>query len=229
MDATSDKLINSVRGLVQKNKELQDQLAEAKKQLTNYQSKKSHNHLLVAMRLRKLGLRYRNFKNIFKIGTTVLSGGFVLQTILGEYWQTDLDIFTNDADKVIEELNNQCEWISQPRLVDRKTVGSYESYPPLQVIERVYRGEIIKGVYIEIIESRDPIQNIKNFDFDFCKCYYNGANFHVLNTQAIVTKSCSLPQNKVYQHRVDKYQLRGFTINVVRDANAEIEECLSVD
>lgn len=240
---STEELLANVLGLVQKTKNLQaerDALAAAFQSLTETNGKltkereellnqvtdlttkstvgqnKTSNHLQIAMRLRKMGLRYRNIKGIFKIGTTVLAGGFVLQTILGEHWQTDLDIFTTHAQQVIDELS-KFGWVVAPKVVETRTPnisGPYADYYKLRGIEKVYRGEFVNGTFIEIIETRDPIQNIREFDFDFCKCYYNGSNFYAMNCQAIVTKTCWVAKDSVKQNRIDKYKLRGFTINI---------------
>ena len=229
MATLADDLIESVRELVSKGKSLKTEydrvkqqkknveaeLAEAQRQISilqkNQQKNQHSNILLIAMRLRKMGLKYRNIKNIFKIGTTVLSGGFIPQIILGEYWHTDLDIFTTDAQAVIKELLElNKSWITAPILMGVEHDASYGGGEG-KTIKSIYRGEVLKGVYIEIIESKDPIQNIREFDFDFCKCYFDGDSFYALNKQAVITKTCWA--NKTTQMRIDKYRLRGFTIN----------------
>lgn len=226
----TDNLISSVRNLVQNNKDLLDAYSHLKNQCNEYQTRiialeeqlnnKNINsdYMLVTMRLRKMGLRNFNMKNIFKIGTTLLSGGFVLQTILGEYWHTDLDIFTTNPKEVINELTKYCVWVTKPEILS----SSYNSYNSSNKMKNVYRGEIIKGVFIDIIECANPIENINNFDFDFCKCYFDGS-FHIVNPESILNKTCTVSYDKTSDKtlnlRINKYKLRGFIINLHNKPN----------
>lgn len=235
----TDDLINSVRNLANQNKELQEkydyyfnECAKANLKVAKLRAKldaanvklasldartprAAMNHFIINGRLLKLGLTYSQIESIFKVGTTILSGGFIVQTLTGDYWQTDLDIYTTDAKAVIMELNKTNEWVVPPKIVDRETAGSYEGTYPLTTIKVVYRGELLKGVYVEIIETADPFQTVKEFDFDFCKCYFDGTNFVALHQNAITSKSCQISQSKYDEKRAKKYRLRGFTVNVL--------------
>ena len=59
----------------------------------------------------------------------------------------------------------------------------------------------------------DPFELINEFDFDFCKVYYDGYKLHVKNWDSIINFTSKI--NKGFGtniSRKEKYERRGFTI-----------------
>lgn len=202
-------LVESIQKLVETNKQLratnEKLVAQLGEPLTVSHTKA--NDMIMQSRFRKMGIDYANINPIFKIGKTVLSGGLIVQTMLGEFWQSDVDIYTTDAKAVIEVL---CKlhpyWLEEPKGIGH----SYNN--ETEISYNVYRGTYVKGVIVEIMEVVDPVSGINNnFDFDFCKCYFDGTDFHALNPIALATKTHK-GRTAITKGRTYKYEMRGFTI-----------------
>ncbi len=176
-------------------------------------------HVIMASRLKKMGVNYAHIKPIFDIPTTVLSGGLIVQTMLGEYWHTDIDIFTTNPKAVIKTLVDAFPyWTEKPTLIPVSSASHYNAYN-----NKVYRGQYTKGVYIEIVQSSSIWRDIQDFDLDFCKCYFDGHKFHTFNEVALTTKTHRGPvigyglgskkrSETIKESRIKKYEMRGFTI-----------------
>ena len=56
----------------------------------------------------------------------------------------------------------------------------------------------------------------KGFDFDFCKVWFDGKEFHAADTLSVETLSCTLSKDPVKCRnpsvRIPKYEARGFSI-----------------
>lgn len=171
-------------------------------------SKRVHNEFIMARRLRQMGINYETISPIFYVPDTVLSGGLVVQTMLGEFWQTDLDIFTTDAKTVIAILKETHPyWIHDIAELSTHMAENYST----EYKARVWRGEIVKGVIVEIIQVQNIDTCMKGFDLDFCKCYFDGRNFHAYNVEALMTKTHK-GRHTIKKNRTYKYEMRGFLI-----------------
>ena len=143
---------------------------------------------------------------------TFLSGGLVLQTMLGERWDTDIDIYTtNDDLSRFESLGLFVE--AEP---DKDEFG----YSSLAGVKRVMTST--SGLCkIDVIVVTGMIDVFNGFDFDFCKCCFDGEEFVTEHADAILTKSCATARVewglRNYPHRRRKYEDRGFTIIDLND------------
>lgn len=202
-------LVESIQKLVETNKQLratnEKLVAQLGEPLTVSHTKA--NDMIMQSRFRKMGIDYANINPIFKVGKTVLSGGLIVQTMIGEFWQSDVDIYTTDAKGVIDIL---CKlypyWIEEPKVLGHSYNDHYK------VSHDMYRGIYVKGVFVEIMQVIDPVAAISStFDLDFCKCYFDGTNFHTLHPVALATKTHQ-GRIAITKERTYKYKMRGFTI-----------------
>lgn len=210
-------LIESIEKLVAENRQYKETVASLEQKLAT-KTEAANNDIVIRSRMNRMGVNYDIFKDILD-ENTVLSGGLIVQTMLGEFWQSDIDIFTTDSDKVIAHLNKPSHhWEQQLELLTNAHAENYGSYCNI-----VYRGQYTKGVYIEIIQVRSIIDTMRDFDLDFCKCWFDGRNFHTLDATALTTKThhgqvigyAQANENVrklVKASRIGKYERRGFTI-----------------
>lgn len=204
-----DFVLNRVGQLEERNQFLSSELERARINSGKTKvSKRVHNEIIMARRLRQMGIDYELIRPIFEVDNTVLSGGLVVQTMLGEFWQTDLDIFTTDAEAVIEALQQAHPyWTEDIKELSKHMAAQYST----EYKARVWRGEFVKGVIVEVIEVRSIESAIKGFDLDFCKCYFDGRNFHTYNVEALMTKTHK-GRHSIKNNRTRKYEMRGFMI-----------------
>jgi len=146
-------------------------------------------------------LEGKDFVLNFLDQNTRIVGGLVLQTILDEEWDTDIDIYTVlDFD----ELDLPGDWQEYPN-----TIG-YISIPG---VKKVYRDNSL-GIDLIIITDWKTI--FAGFDFDFCKCWFDGKDFGMENPESVMKKYCIVNGDLRYNghNRVEKYRKRGFTIKI---------------
>ncbi len=132
---------------------------------------------------------------------TRIVGGLVLQTILNEEWKTDIDIYTvHDVD----ELTLEGEWTEYPNRV---------GYILIPGVKRVYRDD---QNHIDLIVISDWETVFSGFDFDFCKCWFDGKEFGMENPESVMKKHTVVNGELRYQgkNRTEKYEQRGFTIDI---------------
>jgi hypothetical protein len=187
-------------------------------------SKTNASELIVQARLLKMGFnRWDILKQIFKIPETCLTGGFIIQTILGEFWPTDLDIFTADANAVKEVL--------APLGLKWESITNGYGYAGLSF--NVVQATLVKNFRVEIIECKSVLESMNNFDFDFCKCYFDG-DFQVMYPEALMTKthdcskhSCEDNGYVIAKDRRERYEIRGF--NIINQECEVDDSCEDVD
>ena len=161
------------------------------------------NTLIVKERLDKMNVNYDLFEPILKADTTVISGGLITQILTDLEWKTDIDIFTTDKEVLT--------YFKEKRFIPTPLGINYgSSY-------NVYRFSVNKNITVDIIIVLDLMKAIGNFDLDFCKCWFDGEDFNVINSQSILTKTHDRPHlNKTcnLEERIAKYRKRGFTIDM---------------
>ena len=156
--------------------------------------------IIMMAKLRKITNLWGPITSVLN-SNTVLCGGLVLQTILGENWNTDIDIFTTEHLTSIDGLqfNRCCD----------------DSYTIIPGVKDLYRGEFY-GVKIDIIHMTSLDDVFSGFDFDFCKVSFDGQHFHMKNPYSVLHKVCTLHESAVClkkaSERIPKYEARGFTI-----------------
>lgn len=129
----------------------------------------------------------------------VISGSSVLKFMLGEKYKiSDLDIYCNEIDyiKIYDSIythantNKKYATFKRPYNKNKKLLAN--SYNMENIVD-VIDIKFFVGLKIQIIVVKNNIspENFikKNFDFDFCKCTYDGMKFNVLENPNIIGKS----------------------------------------
>lgn len=169
---------------------------------------------------------------------SVISGSSVLKYMLNEeYSLNDLDIYCNEKNLTRIYKNATQHNLKTIKHYGKSQIGLLQKTYNMENIVDVYDvgiiiGNII-GIKIQIIVIKDeitPENFIKtNFDFDFCKCTYNGTNFKILESLDILDKTGKISDeymNKCFKEkdrystyrisktadRIIKYIKRGFNI-----------------
>jgi hypothetical protein len=158
------------------------------------------------------------FEKVLVKGKYLAAGSFPLQVYLNErYVNSDLDIFTTHheaTDFLMQQQGVKFKLLTPDMKANR---DDYTFSFDFQVSEFTLLGS---GFRIQIIEPpyRNVEKAIEDFDFDFCKIYWDflNAELVILNKTAVVTKSCDYDlSRKVHYNcdkRLQKYQDRGFTV-----------------
>lgn len=79
-------------------------------------------------------------------------------------------------------------------------------------------------IYYDSDKYKSPLEVINEFDFDFCKSYFDGKVFYIKNIDSIKSSSCifNIKNPRIYRNqnkRIIKYLLRGFDIKINYDGN----------
>jgi len=144
---------------------------------------------------------------------TFLSGGLVLQTMLGERWPTDIDIYTTNGDLSRFASLGPFKEVNPEKDEFRHDFG----YTTLNGVNQVLSATKEEGeCKIDIIVVSGMMDVFSGFDFDFCKCWFDGEEFGAEEVDSILTKSCVTRRERNelrnYPGRRQKYEDRGFTI-----------------
>lgn len=176
----------------------------------------------------------------------LLSGSIVLQFLLNESYDSDIDIFltldnlypvTNflmkEKFKMKKQSNayyseDESDNSSVPTESDNEDVSDVlsEDVAVDSGIARIltFERDCFKNKYnyknckVQLIVTKDPIESIKNFDFNFVKNYYNGKQIYFRKEVLNKTEYMSLSDftrnmyNSRWSMRINKYISRGFKI-----------------
>ena len=141
-------------------------------------------------RLKELNINEEEFIATLKSFNGTISGSFVLQCLLDEYWSSDIDMYISYANamlfkdptniyKTFDTENNKVTLIKS----QEKDFKKYEDILGLDKF-KINKLEIdlvwIKGDYEPYIYEK--------YDFDFCKNYYDGDNVYVHDWNAVIDK-----------------------------------------
>ena len=159
------------------------------------------------------------FLEILDLQKAVISGSFVLQTLIDERWDSDLDIYLLDDNTQV--LSEYMAKISDDPNHDAKRVAS-ERYPSLaskgiqctvtylvrqKKVQLIYlhRGEIAHQLSSRALGIKDPVSGLqipdiisrllikewikKIFDFEFCTSTFDGCSLEVPYINSIITRS----------------------------------------
>ena len=135
---------------------------------------------------------------------TRIVGGLVLQVILAEEWTTDIDIYTT-LDINPNEIKIPGKWSEYPNKI---------GYNIIPGVKRVYHDDQNN---IDLILISDWETVFSGFDFDFCKCWFNGKDFGIENPESVIRKRCTVNFNSLRYRptqRIKKYRKRGFIIDI---------------
>lgn len=136
--------------------------------------------------------------------STVLCGGLVLQVMTNKRWDTDIDIYTTDTNMTKLPFG---DWTG--------TRSDKQGYMVIPGILGVYTGKI-NDVSIDIIHMTSLEEVFRGFDFDFCKVWFDGKEFHAAEPESVRTQTCTISNDPVRlrksNERIPKYESRGFTI-----------------
>ena len=165
--------------------------------------------VIMTARLMKITPHWKEIMNVLG-PDTFLCGGLVLQTILGETWDSDIDIFTTNRDLTQFDFGT---WTS---------VEKESAYTIIPGVIKVYSGCVTSNDQnsdqkIDIIQMTSLEEAFSGFDFDFCKVWFDGYHFHIKHPEAVLSKTCTINNDLVTLRKADvripKYESRGFTIN----------------
>lgn len=142
---------------------------------------------------------------------TWLSGGLVLQTMLREKWPTDVDIYTTNPDVTRFAALGPLE------VVDPETDEFGNDYRSLDGVKTVLSCRSSDGnCKIDVIVVTSQSAVFDAFDFDFCKCWFDGEQFMAEYPETVRSKTCITDRKgadlRNYEHRRAKYEERGFII-----------------
>lgn len=144
--------------------------------------------------------------------TTVLSGGFLMQTILSENWgnRVDVDLFTIKVHKTKEMLKDYVaeEWRV---LGNSSSKEKSEKYSKVDGIKAVYESTLKNGCTIQLIECGNIWHVLESFDSDICKNAYTGNELLIKDSQNLFDKKMKMKQDTTPE-RLSKYALRGFLV-----------------
>ena len=164
--------------------------------------------VLIEARLKKLTDKWQEILSLLG-PDMVLTGGFVLQTVLGLEWPTDIDIVTTKA-------------LFHPGFGSWKRSKYGELFPS-------YSGKY-QNLKIDIIRMYG-LKEIDKFDFDFCKIWFDGKEVHMMYPEAVKSKTCLVdydPHGFIHENghpqvhdktRIEKYRKRGFNVKVAKTFN----------
>ena len=127
------------------------------------------------------------FIDVLKDTGSIISGSSVIKFMLNEdYLIDDIDIYCNQAST--ELLINSIKVTPEEQLNMRTiNVSEYNMTGIISVLNIKNRNLKIQLIVLEDdIKPEDFIKT--NFDFDFCKCTYDGDEFHVLESLTIGEK-----------------------------------------
>lgn len=143
---------------------------------------------------------------------TIIAGGLALQCILGEKWETsDIDIFTRLDTSKAQLKFKQFKWKPMP-----KKIG----YVDIPGVVQIWTTTTVDGVKFDLIQVTDFEKLWRGFDFDFCKCYFDGTNLVALHPKSVKTRSCVVERCRFrVPERVAKYETRGFKITFAKKMN----------
>lgn len=157
----------------------------------------------VKKRLKEITPHYQLILDVLS-PNTILSGGFLLQTMIGQKWKTDVDFFTTDYN--LKSIGEDWEPISYPL-----------GYDVVPGVIKVYSGKLGE-VKIDIVHITNLDELFDGFDFDFCKIWCDGKDIYAINMDSVETKTCTINkeswQLRKPKERISKYRNRGFTINL---------------
>jgi len=161
--------------------------------------------VLISAKLRKLTDKWQDIINVLD-HSTILIGGLVLQSVLGDKWDTDIDIFTT---------NYNFNRFDFGMWKETTLVSKYTMIPG---VIRTFKG-FYNGLTIDIIHITSVPELFRGFDFDFCKTWFDGERIRMANPDSVLNKTCTVSLNDVTLRNIDerilKYEARGFTINRV--------------
>jgi hypothetical protein len=188
------------------------------------------------------GDKLGEFKDILRETKAVISGSFIIQCILNEFWdKSDIDIYMPFIDNKYYDANKVILSIYYERpIVDRFTIlenflydnGNYINYNDYDFLlnnKKIYgtRDYSINNINIEIIHININKKKFKytkkfimdTFDLDICKNLYfinNEDNIDIYKLNDIFNKTCDFnhcPNGFNIFNRFNKYIERGFVIN----------------
>lgn len=158
---------------------------------------------------------------------TVISGGFLVQILSGKTWQnSDIDIFTTKKIELEQVTAAGDKCAVRLHDLEEQDDDAYEgTIPHLKSIHKYS----YKGVNIDVIEVANIKEAINSFDFPFLRNYYDGKRIVCLSPRSLISGQTEIDVNSNNSGstcsklvlkmrilaRIEKYEKRGFIINVV--------------
>lgn len=183
---------------------------------------------------------YKDFKKIFNIENTYVTGSSVLKAITHGTWESgDIDIVTSDPYSVGKVLMSiGFENITTPyqscAILKGKTKCSPGQYIYISNkiasvtqyrytsslisnngVTRITKVDVIEPKKITKIDKLDISAYIESFDLAFCKNLFDGKKFSIFNIKSVIQRKHVqyTPSNRlIKKERENKYKSRGFVI-----------------
>ena len=197
-------------------------------------------------KIEKSGLNYKELMDSVNSLDGVISGSIILQCILNEHWNSDIDIYVYSEGNIdFRGIFNTCNnKIDETDFKDIKFSGYLKTSKNINKLIKFK----LNSVPIDLIFIDKPYKYYfkEDFDFDFCKNYFDGNELKVLNYESIINKThfynmidiySIINNSKFIKKRFDKYKERGFKIIPFIDSDLkskrflpyEIKSILEID
>ena len=177
-------------------------------------------------RLKKvLGSSYNMFIKYISVNNIAISGSFIIQCILDEYFEdSDIDLYAYadiDEDQFFDV-------ILKDQYTEDDIEGMVDNYGNLPRVFEVINAHLASGQKLQKIHMSNPKINnpnkllkyiIKSFDMDVCKNIFmiiNGIpKLYIHNIWKIICKQDTIKINifRKMETRINKYELRNFKFN----------------
>lgn len=184
-------------------------------------------------RLKMMGINSKEFNDSLQRSNSIVSGSFPLQCLLGEYWNSDIDIYNNHSvpyyhpnknnnfydyrwlEKIFETNSNK---IKVARIIKDDSMYEYEDKQLIESFNCDY-GYCINGLHnINYLVDFDINKNqcqfiiyknniLDKFDFDFCKLKYDGNKLYFIENMNIIKyKTITLKKNYIIDSYNQQFQ-----------------------
>jgi hypothetical protein len=169
--------------------------------------------------LNDIGLCGESLSSILKTTNSIMSGGFVLQAILGETWETsDIDIYCYESN--VPLLLHKIGITEKEDNYHPRYQNHYPELAIYNLMNRVINDEFSR-IQIIVIKDTALIEDfIKIFDFDLCRVMFDGTTIKTLAAlDKIMEKKITFNPmyyakfNYKHVERIKKYTERGFMID----------------
>lgn len=152
---------------------------------------------------------------------TIISGSFILSTILNEnYLTNDIDIYIDNEFDYIRLIKFlvRSKYILKEDQIDNYYNNEINNKKLIIYVDTFFKNDN-NDIKIDVIYCKNNLKVITDcFDLDIVKNYYNGYNFYVYNLTKILYKIDYIEQSKItdkVKKRIIKYRNRGFNIDIL--------------
>ena len=155
-------------------------------------------------KLKELNINEREFINSLKSVNGVISGSFILQCILDEYWSSDLDVYINSTlhgNAFFHDLYNKFDSDKNKVTLLHDYIYQHDNLIKNDKFDFGLQKLLINNVNMDLIFIKDDYETFiyNKFDFDFCKNFYDGNELHIYDINTINNKKCYVKSTKFFK------------------------------